>query len=237
MLDRKPRPPPVPEAPRGEWLEDRFAGLPARVLLPADYRPDRFRYPLVVFLHGSRERGDDNRAQLKLGVEGFNSPPVRAHFPAIVVAPQAPASATWGGVWYGGSNPTQQAVVALTRELAQRSSVDAQRLYLVGVSMGAIGGWEILTREPALYAAAVMVCGDLDPAWAPALAPQAIWSFHGADDSVVTNTADRALAVEVHRLGGVAKYTELPSVGHDAWTPVFNDPAMYSWLFAQAKPG
>src|SRR4051812_7344320 len=136
----------------GRWEHDTVEGLPCRVLLPHDYQPARSRYPLVVFLHGSGERGDDNQAQLKLGVAGFNTPSVRTRHPAIVVAPQAAAGASWGGTWYGGSTPTQEAVIRLTRTLASRSSVDGARVYLVGISMGAIGGWDLLARAPGLFA-------------------------------------------------------------------------------------
>lgn len=139
-MDRKPPAPPALGARPGAWEVDSIEGLPARVLLPHDYQPAHHTYPLVVFLHGSGERGTDNRAQLRLGVQGFNTALVRGRHPAIVVAPQAPPGASWGGTWYGGSTPVQQAAIRLTRTLAARASVDASRVFLVGVSMGAIGG-------------------------------------------------------------------------------------------------
>jgi predicted peptidase len=229
-------PPPLASATPGQWLFDSFEGLPARVLLPHDYQPAHYRYPLVVFLHGSGERGSDNHAQLRLAVEGFNTPAVRARYPAIVVAPQAPAGASWGGTWYGGSTPVQQAAIGLARALAGRSSVDAGRVYLVGISMGAIGGWDLLVRAPGLFAAALLVCGDPDPENAAALRDVPIWALHGTDDDAVPPANDREMAARVARLGGRLRYTELPGVGHEAWHPVFADPAIYEWLFAQRAP-
>jgi predicted peptidase len=217
------------------WHAETLEGLPCRILLPDDYQPARTRYPLVVFLHGSGERGDDNQAQLRHGVLGFAEPGVRARHPAIVVAPQAPARANWGGTWYGGSTPTQAAVIRLTRTLAARSSVDAARVYLAGLSMGAIGGWDLLAREPGLFTAALLVCGDPDPGNAAVLADTPIWAFHGSDDEVVRPENDRALARRVADLGGRLRYTELDGVGHEAWVPVFANAAVYDWLFAQRR--
>jgi predicted peptidase len=225
----------VTRASSGHWEFDAIEGLACRVLLPHDYQPARTRYPLVVFLHGSGERGDDNQAQLRLGVHGFNTPAVRARHPAIVVAPQAPAGTNWGGTWYGGRTPTQDAVIRLARALSSRSSVDRNRIYLVGISMGAIGGWDLLARAPGLFTAAVLVCGDPDPENAEALRDVPIWALHGSNDSAVSPVNDREMATRMQRLGGRLRYTELDGVGHDAWEPVFADPRVYDWLFAQIR--
>jgi predicted peptidase len=233
MSDAKPEAPPLPGAQPGRWEHDLFEGLPSRVLLPHDYQPARLRYPLVIFLHGSGERGDDNHAQLRLGVHAFNAPVLRARYPAIVVAPQAPRGQSFGGTWYGGSTPVQEAVIRLTRGLAQKGSVDPQRVYLVGLSMGAIGGWDLLVRAPGLFAAALLVCGEPDPETAPALRDLPIWSLHGSADDAVLPDNDRAIAARFAALGAKARYTELPGVGHEAWDPVFADPQVYDWLFAQ----
>jgi pimeloyl-ACP methyl ester carboxylesterase len=152
----------------GQWEEEVFADLRYRVLLPHDYSPEK-KYPLVVFLHGSGERGSDNVAQLTKGVGAFNTRHVRARFPCIVVAPQAPAGGSFGGAWYPGLWATQDAVARLTRELSGRRTVDVERMYLAGLSMGAIGGWELLVRHPGLFAAAMLVCGEPKVAWAEAL--------------------------------------------------------------------
>jgi predicted peptidase len=228
-------PPPTPGAQPVRWEHDRFEGLPSRVLLPHDYQPARHRYPLVVFLHGSGERGDDNHAQLRLGVQGFNTQAVRARHPAIVVAPHCPREQSWGGLWYGGSTPVQEAVIRLARGLAQKQSVDPRRVYLAGLSMGAIGGWDLLVRAPGLFAAALLVCGDPDPANAEALRDLPIWSLHGDADDAVLPDNDRAIAARFAALGAKARYTELAGVGHEAWDPVFDDPQVYDWLFAQRK--
>jgi predicted peptidase len=126
-------------------------------------------------------------------------------------------------------------VIRLTRTLSSRVSVDDSRVYLVGISMGAIGGWDLLARAPGLFAAALLVCGDPDPENAEALCRVPIWALHGSDDTAVSAINDREMAARVARLGGRLRYTELAGVGHAAWTPVFADPRVYDWLFAQRR--
>ncbi|MDX2015907.1 MAG: PHB depolymerase family esterase [Myxococcaceae bacterium] len=219
----------------GDWLSDSMAGLPCRVLLPEPYEPQRVQYPLVVALHGSGERGTDNARQLKNGIRAFEAPERRRRFPCIVVAPQCPADDTFGGSWYGGSSRTQQAVLSLVRELGTRRSVDARRVYVIGFSMGAIGLWAMLERAPGLFAAAVPIAGDLDVERARDLVHFPLWAFHGEQDELVSNTNTRAFAALTQKLGGSARYTELPGVGHDAWAPTFARDDLYEWLFSQRR--
>jgi predicted peptidase len=215
------------------WLTDELEGLPCRVLLPPDYEPRSTRYPLVVYLHGSGERGDDNEAQLKNGVRAFEA--VQARHQCLVVAPQCPRDDTFGGSWYGGVSKTQQRVVAMVRELASRRSVDAGRVSLIGFSMGAIGLWDIVARHRELFAAAVPISGDLHLASAKGLRDFPLWAFHGERDELVSNTATREMYAAMQRDGGLARYTEFPGVGHDAWAPAFATAELYDWLFAQRR--
>lgn len=219
----------------GPWLPDVLQGLPARVLLPEPYEPQHRQYPLVVYLHGSGERGTDNRAQLKNGVRAFEAPRLRERFPCIVVAPQCPPSDTFGGSWYGGATPTQRTVVALVRELCTRRSVDARRVSLIGFSMGAIGLWDLIARHRDLFACAVPISGDLHVDAARDLLSFPLWAFHGETDPLVSNANTRAMAALMRQLGGLARYTEFPGVGHDAWAPAFARDDLYEWLFAQRR--
>lgn len=219
----------------GPWLPDVLQGLPARVLLPEPYEPHRTRYPLVVSLHGSGERGTDNAAQLTRGIRAFEAPALQRRFPCIVVAPQCDRDDTFGGSWYGGVSRTQRAVVALVRELCTRRSVDPRRVSLIGFSMGAIGLWDLIARHRDLFAAAVPIAGDLDVEAARDLLSFPIWAFHGERDEQVPNANTRAWFAMSQRLGGVGRYTELPDRGHDVWDPVFARQDLYEWLFAQQR--
>lgn len=204
------------------WLADELGGLPCRVLLPRPYDPQR-RYPLVVSLHGSGERGTDNQAQLKNGLSVFEN------YSCVVVAPQLPPDETWGGSWYGGETAGQQTLVAIVRELRGRASVDPQRVYGVGYSMGAIGLWDILVRHPGLFSAAVLVAGDLDVERSKGLTQFPLWAIVGGRDELVPPDNTRAFA----QLGGIAKVTEIANAGHDVWRMAFAHEPLWDWLFAQ----
>lgn len=213
------------------WDEDNIGGLPCRVLLPRPYAPEARRYPLVVSLHGSGERGTDNRAQLRNGLSRFEE---RRH-ECIVVAPQLSAGETWGGSWYGGETAGQRALVGLVRALRDRSSVDGARVYGVGFSMGAIGLWDVLARHPDLFAAAVLVAGDLDLAHAAPLVSFPLWSIVGGRDTLVPPDNTRAFAKLVEERRGCAKVTAVASAGHDVWRNAFAHEPVWDWLFAQAS--
>lgn len=202
------------------WELDHHHGLPYRCLLPPGYDAGR-RYPLVVYLHGSAERGDDTHAHLGNGVDTL------AGHELIAVAPQCPRGDTFGGSWYGGESATQRKVVALVRALSERRSVDAQRISCIGYSMGAIGLWDLLVRHPGLFAAAVPIAGDLEPSSARALSGFPIWAFHGERDELVSNRAIREVAA---LLPPPFRYTELEGVGHDSWRGAFETPELLPWL-------
>lgn len=212
------------------WDLASHEGLPYRFALPPGYDPQRRRYPLWVYLHGSGERGDDTTSHLKNGVEKLLG------HQAIVVAPQCPRDDTWGGSWYGGDSKAQQKVVSLVRELGGRRSVDAQAVSLIGFSMGAIGLWSIVERYRDLFAAGVPISGDLDLFSARGLTDFPLWAFHGAVDPLVKVDATREVAAAMTHFGSTTfRYTEFPDVGHDAWRPAFDTPELVPWLLARRR--
>lgn len=215
------------------WHADELDGRAYRVLLPAHYAPHQHRYPVVFFLHGSGERGDDNQAQLRNGVGVFELAAFRAQHPCIVVAPQARPGETFGGTWYPGQHALQDWVGHLADVLAARRSVDAHRLYLVGLSMGAIGAAELLVRRPGRFAAALLLSGAPDPQWAARLRQVPLWSFHGSADQVVKPDAVRSFHAALRAVHGIGRYTELTGVGHEAWDLALAQPEVLGWLFAQ----
>lgn len=225
----------MPDDRIGPWLPDVLQGLPVRVLLPEPYEPQRTQYPLVVYLHGSGERGTDNAAQLRNGVRVFESPDLRQRHPCIVVAPQCDRDDTFGGSWYGGPSRTQRAVVAMVRELCTRRSVDSRRVSVIGFSMGAIGLWDLIAHHRDLFAAAVPISGDLDVSLARDLLSFPLWAFHGERDELVSNANTREMYAMMQKLGGLARYTEFPGIGHDAWQPAFARADLFDWLFEQRR--
>lgn len=188
-------------------------------------------WPLILFLHGSGERGGD----LAL-VEREGLPRMLAgglELPCLVAAPQCPADSDW--------ELQADALLALLDDLQARYPVDARRLYLTGLSMGGRGTWLLALLQPERFAAAVPVCGrrpgPLRPGEIPpALARLPIWAFHGARDAVVPATETEAIVAGLRAAGGDVRCTIYADAGHDSWTAAYAEPELVSWLFAQRRP-
>ncbi len=218
--------------------------LPYRLLKPsANSSSDSAgpNYPLVVFLHGAGERGDDNQVQLLHGVREFATDAVRQRYPAFVVAPQCPQDQQWVDTpWSAPSHrmaaeptPAMSWTFELIEHLAERFPIDGNRIYLTGMSMGGFGVWEALARRPARFAAGVIVCGGADLATASTIAHVPVWVFHGERDTDVLPQRSREMVHALQLAGGTPRYTEYVDVGHHSWLQTFRDPNMVAWLFAQ----
>jgi predicted peptidase len=216
--------------------------LPYRIHVPNISDKNR-KYPLVVFFHGSGERGEDNYAQLLLGVNDILKFTRKHNDPAIIIAPQVPTNQQWvDKPWFTDvhimpEQPSQS--MALTMELITRliSSypVDTKRIYVTGLSMGGFGTWDILQRNPQIFAAAVPVCGGGDINYAETIKDIPVWAFHGDSDEVVKPKLTRNLIFALQAIGGKPKYTEYKGVGHNSWTQTYADENVLSWLFGQKK--
>ncbi|HEX7898271.1 MAG TPA: PHB depolymerase family esterase [Planctomycetota bacterium] len=215
-----------------------FKGLKYRLFKPAAVEG---KIPLVLFLHGAGERGDDNAAQTKHGVKAFVAR--QAKNPHILVAPQCPKNQKWNDVdWHAATHQTPEKpsepmarVLELLDVLPQDLPIDPKRIYVTGLSMGGYGTWDLLARRPGLFAAAVPVCGGGDEAAAAAFAKVPKWIFHGDKDGVVKPERSRHMVEALKKAGGEPKYTEYPGVGHNAWDKAYADPALFDWLFAQSR--
>jgi predicted peptidase len=212
------------------------------LLRPADYQPKSGKkYPLLVFLHGAGERGVDNRAQLRHGKD-FLLAAAKQH-ECFVVAPQCPTKARWVEVdWTTKSHlmPEKPSVpMGLLLELLPKIRgefvIDPDRIYVMGLSMGGYGTWDILHRCPDVFAAAVPICGGADVTKAEPIARLPVWAFHGAKDTLVPTSRSRDMIEAMRKAGGSPRYTELPGVGHDAWVAAFANADLPNWLFAQRR--
>ena len=225
---------------------------------------DRFRYqvyvprawtaarawPVILFLHGRGESGDDGLLQTEVGLpSAIRRFPER--FPAVVVMPQCRKDSFW-------TSPEMeaQALRALDDAIKEWNG-DSKRIYLTGLSMGGYGSWKIAARLAARFAAVVPVCGGITPranlpearaahyaghgtpdpfaTVARGIGKTPVWIFHGADDKVVPPEDSRKMARALEAAGGTVRYTELPGVGHDSWTPAYRDPELARWLLSQAR--
>ncbi len=208
----------------------RTVALEYLLYLPQGYDDDQAkRWPLVLFLHGAGERGSDLN---KVRVHGIprvveqEKSRIKA-FPFIAVSPQCPAGSRW----------TQQllALSALLDEIEATHRVDADRVYVTGLSMGGYGTFALAAAEPQRFAAIVPVCGGGQPSEARSYPHVPAWVFHGAKDEVVplANSADMVQALA--RAGGSPRFTVYPDAKHDSWTATYNDPDLYKWLMAQRR--
>lgn len=225
--------------------------MPYRILRPLDPEPGR-RYPVVFFLHGAGERGDDNASHLAHGASFFSDPQNRAKFPAIVVFPQCPADGYWVDLeirerLYAHVDQTFEEVFAPpTRDLTTAMRIldhvlatepaDPDRVYIMGLSMGGLGTYEALARWPEKFAAAVAICGGGNLEATERYADRvAIWITHGDEDPIVPVKYSRLLYETLRERGAEVRYTEFPGVGHDAWTPTFALPDLLPWLFSHTR--
>ena len=220
------------------------ATLGYRLLRPQGYDAAK-KYPLVLFLHGAGERGSDNTAQLKHGAPLFLKPEVRGKYPCFVLAPQCPLEQTWSAVkgWTGdesyGAAPTAPMKLALAAvdAVAAEFSVDPDRLYVTGLSMGGYGSWDLLSRAPQRWAAAAPICGGGDPARLAGAKNVAVWAFHGVLDEKVPIERTREMIAALRAAGGAPLYSEYPYLKHDSWTTAYGEPELLPWMFAQRRGG
>jgi predicted peptidase len=194
--------------------------------LPAGYDPSgRTRYPLLIFLHGSGESGEDLE---KLKTHG---PPkilaTRPDFPFIVASPQARNS-------FERFDPV--ALNAMLDELLEQLPIDPDRVYLTGLSMGGYWTYGWASHHPERFAAIAPLCGMWDPADACRLKDVPVWAFHGAQDPVVPLAGDQVMTDAIKACGGDARLTVYLYTGHDgSWTQAYADPELYTWLLQQRR--
>lgn len=201
------------------------------VFVPHDYTPEK-EYPVILFLHGSGERGDDGMAPVLQGIG--NAIKFKNHeksFPFLVVFPQARK----GGNWKAGE-PDARSALAILDEVQRAYRTDPKRVYLTGLSMGGYGTWSLAAAHPGRWAALVPICGGGDPATADQIKHIPVWCFHGADDKGVPAKLSRAMIEALRKAGAEPRYTEYPYVGHNSWDPAYVTPELYPWLLSRKLP-
>jgi predicted peptidase len=225
-----------------EYVGSNKVPLKYRLLKPMEYQSGK-KYPLVLFLHGAGERGDDNVVTLKHGAKDFVDKTRREQYPSYVVVPQCPKDRKWSEVDWSKETSEQpqqpsqslQSVKELLDEMIETAGVDKNRIYITGLSMGGYGTWDAIARYEAFFAAAAPICGGGDPKMVNKFSKLPIWCFHGDADSVVKVGRSREMVEALKKVGSPIKYTEYPGVQHDSWSATYANPEFYRWLFAQQK--
>lgn len=218
-----------------------------RELIP-EKLDSNIKYPLVLFLHGAGERGNDNEAQLRHGANMFTNPVNRSKYPAFVLFPQCPVESYWAPInrdrekdedffpFNGEISPTLQAVKKLLDKVVTKYPIDKNRIYIMGLSMGGMGTFDMVCRYPDLFAAAIPICGGINTERLEQIDTSTNFRiYHGDADSVVPVKFSRDAYIVLKEKKVNVEYIEFPSINHDSWTPAFNMPDFMEWLFSQSK--
>ncbi|WP_145246803.1 sugar-binding domain-containing protein [Aeoliella mucimassa] len=201
--------------------------------LPSDYDANRTEgWPLMLFLHGAGERGSDVS---KVKVHG--PPKLVANgkdLPCILVSPQCPKGRVWNVDELNG----------LLDSIMEEYNVDADRVYLTGLSMGGFGTWNLGTSNPERFAALAPICGGGDEIAVMLAADEKketlrnlpVWAFHGEIDPVVPLEASQKMVDALKKIGSEkVKFTTYPEAAHDSWTQTYDNPEFFKWMFEQKR--
>ncbi|ELR69544.1 hypothetical protein C900_04932 [Fulvivirga imtechensis AK7] len=218
-----------------------------RILWPENFDKSK-KYPLVIFLHGAGERGNDNKKQLVHGSSLFMEK--RSNHPAIVIFPQCPKEDYWSSIksrynngerefyFEEDSEPTNalKNVSDLLDALLHETFVNTRQVYIAGLSMGGMGTYELVGLRPETFAAAFAICGAGNPKMAKKYAEKVpFWIFHGAKDDVVPPRGSEVMVEALKKEGGDVKYTLYPNANHNSWDSAFAEPELLPWLFSNKK--
>ncbi|MBK8268594.1 MAG: prolyl oligopeptidase family serine peptidase [Planctomycetes bacterium] len=237
MIDDVPgKPPFIPRADRGwpkEFVEKTLTLADKSewkyvVYVPPQYEsePDHL-WPVILFMHGSGERGADNHRQTNVGLPNY----IRKHldsFPFIVVMPQVQE------MWYRGQN--MNAVWMELETTLREYRTDRDRVYCTGLSMGGFGTWELASFQPDVFAAVVPVCGVAPMGFISNMVDTPVWAFHGSEDPNVPVAGSRDAVAKLKELGGNPKYTEYPKQSHKIWDQVYSSKQLYRWMLGHRRP-
>jgi poly(3-hydroxybutyrate) depolymerase len=227
---------------RADYRDANGKKLPYQLMAPAK-TGKKALYPLVIFLHGSGERGTDNAAQMKNGIHAFAETAQRQKHPCYLLAPQCPPGERWGGSsrdWKTlyqetPSEPGRLLLELIEKTLQDHPDIDRKRVYITGLSMGGFGTFDALMRRPDLFAAGMPLCGGGEPSYAERIKNIPLWVFHGELDDVVLPRFSRSIVEALRKVGGKVQYTEYSTLSHNVWDVTYYNPAVLDWLFRQKK--
>ena len=213
---------------QGAYVFETAMRLEYFLFLPQEYgtRQDD-KWPLIFFLHGIGERGNELERVKTDGIPKIvESQP---GFPFIVVSPQCPDGTLW---W-----DHHVTLKGMLDEIVAKYAVDARRMYLTGKSMGGFGTWSLAMAYPDMFAALAPICGGGMPEKVGRLRQVPVWAFHGADDPFVPVDRGARMVDALRACGRNVKFTVYSGVGHDAWTRTYEDPDLYRWFLRQKRAG
>ena len=214
-----------------------------QVFVPDNWASSK-KWPIILFLHGAGERGEDGLAQTEVGI-GRAIRLDRSRFPAVVVMPQCLKEHWWT------QSPMDDVAIKSLEAATKEFHGDTQRTYVTGLSMGGYGTWYLAAKYPGRFAALVPICGGvLEPNLSRQQSPDdlkpytdaakkiggstPVWIFHGGDDSVVPVAESRRMNDAMKALGGEVHYTEYPGVNHNSWDKAYAEPELFTWMLSKS---
>ncbi len=229
---------------KDRWVGQKEGVLNYRYLEPDNLSPNK-KYPLVLFLHGSGGRGEDNEQQLwdANAIGAFAKQKVSSKFQSYIFAPQVPQNERWVSTGWNTedynmlsiSSVMEKTFKALDSFIDKNKNVDIDRIYVLGLSMGGWGTWDIISRRPNFFAAAVPICGGGDKSQAKNLKSVNIWAWHGAKDSLIDVNRSQEMVNAIKNQNGNVRFSEIEGRGHDSWLDVWNNKELWEWLFSQKR--
>jgi predicted peptidase len=212
--------------------------LSYRLYVPVTYSRE-IKYPLVMWLHGSEGRGSDNLAQIirgnALGSHFWISPENQAKFPTFVFAPQCPAGDDWSDPELNQPTKALDLAIAALGEVEKEFSIDLDRVYIVGQSMGGLGVYSLVQLYPEKWAGAVVMCAFDNFTSVPALTHVPLWVFQGDEDQSVPVNLVREMIKQLRKAQANLRYTEYHKVDHQVWNKAFAEPDLLPWLSSQKR--
>ncbi len=214
--------------------EPRDVTIHYMLFVPKDYENEDKQWPLMLFLHGLGECGNNELEKVKIhGPPGFVDS--RPDFPFVVVSPQLPPPP--GKMKDVPTAWKSDQLIQLVDHVMKNTRIDPTRVYVTGLSMGGYGTWRLVAAYPERFAAALPICGGGEPkTMAKSLRRVPIWAFHGARDETVPLSESQEIVRAVRRAGGDVRLTVYPDVEHNSWKPTYDNPDVYDWLLAHRGP-
>jgi predicted peptidase len=206
--------------------------LPYLLFVPRAYGVNPHQqWPLILFLHGKGERGDDLALVRRHGIPKVVEE--QEDFPLFAISPQCPLETDW--------TPHHATLMALVDDLLARYAIDPTCVYVTGLSMGGRGTWLLAVEYPERFAALAPICGRMPPEpgfvdTLPVLKSKPIWVFHGAKDPVVPIAHAETMVHILRAHGSAIRFTVYRDAAHDAWTATYNNPHLYTWFASHALP-
>tara|TARA_B100001989_G_C24544769_1_gene469999 strand:+ start:1402 stop:2160 length:759 start_codon:yes stop_codon:yes gene_type:complete len=218
--------------------------LPYRLLLPKNFDNDK-KYPLIIFLHGAGERGNDNELQLVHGKDLFINMNKNNTFPSIVVFPQCSKNSYWANVsrinnsfsFLGDptENKSLKLVEGMINKLQSNFKINSNQIYVGGLSMGGMGTFELVYRNPDMFAAAFAICGGANPKIGEKISKTNWRIYHGDKDFVVPVKLSIDMYNSIKSFNKNVYLKIYPNVNHNSWDNVFREPDLFKWLFSNSK--